>query len=273
MPDAVKIYDTTLRDGCQGAGISLSLAGQARHRRRLDALRRRLRRRRLAGLEPEGHAVLRRAARRAAAPGARLSAFGSTRRAGIARRGRREPARSCSRPRRRRSRSSRKAWRLPRRGGAPHDASRRTSRWCADSVALPEGARAARSSSTPSTSSTATAPTATTRSRCSTRRPTPGPTGSSSATRTAARCRSRSATRSHDVVATFGVAVGIHAHNDCGSPSRTRSPRSRPAHGRCRGRSTATASASATPTSAPSIPNLVLKLGVDVPRRRAARRS
>jgi isopropylmalate/homocitrate/citramalate synthase len=25
VPDQVRIYDTTLRDGCQGAGISLSL--------------------------------------------------------------------------------------------------------------------------------------------------------------------------------------------------------------------------------------------------------
>jgi 2-isopropylmalate synthase len=36
VPDQVKIYDTTLRDGCQGAGISLSLQDKLDIARRLD---------------------------------------------------------------------------------------------------------------------------------------------------------------------------------------------------------------------------------------------
>ncbi len=36
MSDRVTIYDTTLRDGCQGTGISLSLHGKLSIARKLD---------------------------------------------------------------------------------------------------------------------------------------------------------------------------------------------------------------------------------------------
>jgi isopropylmalate/homocitrate/citramalate synthase len=37
VPEAVKIYDTTLRDGCQGAGVSLSLQDKLDIAQSLDA--------------------------------------------------------------------------------------------------------------------------------------------------------------------------------------------------------------------------------------------
>ena len=67
--------------------------------------------------------------------------------------------------------------------------------------------------------------------------------------------------------------IGIHAHDDAGCGSPTRSPRCAPARRTCRARSTATASAAATRTSARSSPNLELKMGVRCLRDGRARRA
>ena len=78
----IQIYDTTLRDGTQREGISLSLRRQAAHRPQAGRAGRRLHRRRLARLQPQGRRVLR--ARPATWPGkhALIAAFGSTCRVG-----------------------------------------------------------------------------------------------------------------------------------------------------------------------------------------------
>ena len=55
----VVLYDTTLRDGTQGENITLSLADKLRDRADARRVRHALHRGRLAGLEPEGHRVLR----------------------------------------------------------------------------------------------------------------------------------------------------------------------------------------------------------------------
>ncbi len=58
MARQIRIYDTTLRDGTQGEGVSFSMEDKVRLAQRLDALGRPLHRGRLAGLEPEGPPVL-----------------------------------------------------------------------------------------------------------------------------------------------------------------------------------------------------------------------
>jgi 2-isopropylmalate synthase len=81
MGTAVKIYDTTLRDGCQGAGISLSLGDKLDIARRLDAFGIDYVEGGWPGSNPkdaEFFAALREEPLRHA----RASAFGSTRRAG-----------------------------------------------------------------------------------------------------------------------------------------------------------------------------------------------
>ena len=54
----IEIYDTTLRDGAQGEGVSFSLQDKLLLTQRLDSLGLRLHRRRLSGLEREGLPVL-----------------------------------------------------------------------------------------------------------------------------------------------------------------------------------------------------------------------
>ena len=63
----IQIYDTTLRDGTQREGISLSAADKLRIAHRLDELGVRLHRGRLARLESEGRRVLRARPRHAVA--------------------------------------------------------------------------------------------------------------------------------------------------------------------------------------------------------------
>ena len=60
MTPEIEIYDTTLRDGTQGARHLVFRRRQAADRRAARRLRRALHRRRLARLEPQGHRVLRR---------------------------------------------------------------------------------------------------------------------------------------------------------------------------------------------------------------------
>ena len=60
LPDLpVTLYDTTLRDGTQGENITLSLADKLRVARMLDEFGIPVHRGWLAGLEPQGHRVLR----------------------------------------------------------------------------------------------------------------------------------------------------------------------------------------------------------------------
>ena len=68
MGAEVRIYDTTLRDGCQAAGLSLSLADKLKVARLLDDFGVDYVEGGWPGIEPEGRAVLRGAARAAAAP-------------------------------------------------------------------------------------------------------------------------------------------------------------------------------------------------------------
>ena len=105
----VILYDTTLRDGTQGEGITLSSPTSCASHAMLDEFGVALHRRRLAGLQPEGHRVLR--GRPQASPGSPRSwprsAAPATRRTSRPRiRGLRA---SWSRPRRRWSRSSARA--------------------------------------------------------------------------------------------------------------------------------------------------------------------
>ena len=55
----VAIYDTTLRDGCQAYGFSLSVDDKLRVAERLDELRLRVRRRRVARIQPARRRVFR----------------------------------------------------------------------------------------------------------------------------------------------------------------------------------------------------------------------
>ena len=67
LDDSFHVYDTTLRDGAQGEGMSFSVGRQARGGPAARRARRRLRRGRLAGRAAEGHRVLRPRPHRAAA--------------------------------------------------------------------------------------------------------------------------------------------------------------------------------------------------------------
>ena len=157
MPDdAFHVYDTTLRDGAQQEGLTLTVADKLAIARQPGRARRRLHRGRLAGRHPQGHRVL---------PARRAPSSSSSTRSW------RRSARPAGRARRRPTtrRSPRCASR-----GAPvvtlvaksHDrhvelALRTT---LAENLAMiarhrqpPARARASGSSSTPSTSSTATA--------------------------------------------------------------------------------------------------------------------
>ena len=59
LDDSFHVFDTTLRDGAQGEGMSFSVADKLAVARLLDELGRRLRRGRLARRAAQGHRVLR----------------------------------------------------------------------------------------------------------------------------------------------------------------------------------------------------------------------
>ena len=190
------VYDTTLRDGAQQEGLTLSVADKLAIAAPPRRARGRLHRGWLAGRQPQGHRVLRPGPRRAAAaprharrvrrdppPGA-LAADGP---AGAARCSTsRRPGRHA---RRQEPPAARRARRCARRRGEPGDGPRHRRASC--------GPRGGACSSTPSTSSTASSPTAPTRSRCCGPRPRRAPRWSPCATPTAG-CSRR---RSRDVVA------------------------------------------------------------------------
>lgn len=81
VPD-LEIYDTTLRDGTQGYGVSLGLADKLELTRRLDALGVAFIEGGWPGSNPKDRAYFA-AASRLALTTARISAFGSTRRSGV----------------------------------------------------------------------------------------------------------------------------------------------------------------------------------------------
>ena len=192
--DDVHVYDTTLRDGAQQEGLSLSVADKLAIAGHLDELGVGFIEGGWPGAMPEGHRVLR--ARRHRAEAAQRDPG----------RLRRHPARRAPRPRRP---AGARAARLagpggdargeerppPRRAGAAHHA-RGEPR---DGRATPwrsSPARAGACSSTPSTSSTATPRPGLRRSRSCGPPSRPAPRSSRSATPTAACCRRRSPTPS-----------------------------------------------------------------------------
>ena len=109
----IAVYDTTLRDGAQGEGISFSAAGKVRVAQRLDEFGVDYIEGGYAGLEPEGHGLLPATSRRRSLQHAKVAAFGSTRRAGHAGRPRTPGTPRPARGRHRRSCTIfGKSWRL-----------------------------------------------------------------------------------------------------------------------------------------------------------------
>ena len=212
----IHVYDTTLRDGAQQEGLNLSVADKLAIAAAARRARGRLHRGRLAGREPQGHRVLRRAAAELDLRNATLAAFGATRRAGVPRR--RRPA-----GRARCATAGRPVVTLVAKSHDRHvELALRTTleenlAMVRDTVSATCAARAGGSSSTPSTSSTATAPTATTRSRCCGRRTEAG-------AEVVALCDTNGGMLPDwvaDVVARRRARppasrVGIHCHNDTG---------------------------------------------------------
>ena len=135
-PRRRQIYDTTLRDGSQQEGISLTVDDKLPRRRAARPSRRRLHRGRLARRQSEGRGVLP-AGRRRAEAGARPRSWPSARRGDAGGRAEDDDALRASRRRRHRGRLHRRqVVRPPRHRGPAHDASRKASRWSADSVAF-----------------------------------------------------------------------------------------------------------------------------------------
>ena len=255
MPtDRVQLYDTTLRDGAQMEGISLSVEDKIRITRKLDELGVHYIEGGLPGCNPKDAEFFRRLRDRSSSSNARLAAFGGTRKPGVDAANRRQhPA-----PARRRH-ARRHARRQGHRCTMCARSSRRRRREPGDDRrlrALLQSAREARSSSMPSTSSTASTPTRDYALPVP-RRPPPAPApmprplrhqrrhdhAAARSTRSAP-CRRSSTTPARHPLRTTTPT----------SPSRTRSPPSKRASGRCRAASTATASAAATPTSRASSP-------------------
>ena len=251
VPCVIQIYDTTLRDGTQREGISLSGDDKLRIARRLDELGRRLHRGRLAGLEPEGRRVLRARARHRVDDAA-IAAFGATCRARRRARGRRQHPRAA-------------------RGAAPPVCTVVGKTWTLhvtevlrttldenlrmieESVAYLRRAGPAGHLRRRALLRRLPGRRRPTRSRRCGRRCAAAPRRSCCATPTAARCRgrSRSIVRERE-----GAAAAIRSASTptttASAPWPTRSRPSARAPSRCRARSTATASAAATPTSARS---------------------
>ena len=113
----VQLYDTTLRDGMQREGLSRLGRREGAHRAQARRARHRLHRGRLPGSNPKETSSSAHARR---APGERASssAFGMTRRKGVARRGRRQPARAGRASGRPSSRIVGKTWDLTSEGAA-----------------------------------------------------------------------------------------------------------------------------------------------------------
>ena len=82
--EQVKLYDTTLRDGMGGHGMSLSVGEKLKVVAGPRRARRPLHRGRLPQLQPEGSRAVRAARRARAASSATIAAFGMTRRRDVA---------------------------------------------------------------------------------------------------------------------------------------------------------------------------------------------
>ena len=267
------IYDTTLRDGTQREGISLACDGQAAHRRS-SSTRSASRSSRAAGRARTRRTPSSSRARATSTwQHATIAAFGSTRRAGIARRGRR---RACARsldagharlhdlrqdldaPRRREVlrttldenlRDDRGQRRASSRAGPARDLRRR---------ALLRRLRA----TTPPT-----------RSRRCARPCAAAPRSSCCATPTAARCRGRSRRVVRAVRGALAVARSASTRTTTpAARSPTRSRRCAPARATCRARINGYGERCGNANLSTIIPNLELKLGLRcVPRRARSR--
>ena len=249
LPESVEIYDTTLRDGSQLEGISLTVDDKLRIAEQLDYLGVHVHRGRLAGRQPEGRRVLRAGRTGAAAAPVdagrlRVDPPGQgqgRRRRDAAQPGRRRHVRGVHR---------RQVLGLPRhRGAADHARRGRGHGGRLGRASSP--ARACGCCSTPSTSSTAGRRTPSSACGCSRRRPSTAPRRSCSATPTAARCPTRSR-RSCGRSPATSATTSRSASTCTTTPAAawpTRWPGCGRARCRCRARSTATASAPATATS------------------------
>ena len=211
----IQLYDATLRDGMQGAGMSLTAAEKVRVAHKLDELGVHLIEAGFPASNPKELELFELLAGERFEH-AQIAAFGMTRRrdvaaaddAGAARAGR--LLRAGLHARRQDLEAAPREGRAGLARGEPGD-DRRVGR-------VPGRARASACSTTPSTSSTAGATTATTRSTCLRAAADAGAERSCCATPTARRCRRRSPRRRARSSAELAdrCAVGIHSHNDAG---------------------------------------------------------
>ena len=246
MAPEIEIYDTTLRDGTQGEGVTFSVADKLRIAERLDAFGVHYIEGGWPGSNPKDIEFFEQAKHRTFRH-ARLAAFGSTRRKDVARR-RRRPGAAAPRRGHAGRHDLRQDLAAARPRGAADDAGReprddRRHRAVSEGARqvrrLRRRARVRRLQGRPRV-----------RARHAGRPPkAPAPTSSRSATPTADRCRPRSPAITRAcarAASTSGSASTRTTTSASASPTRWR--RSKPAPRTCRARSTATASAPATAT-------------------------
>ena len=257
MAERVEIYDTTLRDGTQREGISLSAADKLRIARAPRRARRR-RSSRAAGRARTPRTRSSSRARATCAVAARRRSRPSARRAAPVLRAEDDPALRALVDAGTRGRA-----RIFGKSSTLHvsdvlrttrDENLRDDRGDASRFLRAHGQ--ARHLRRRALLRRLRAPTPSTRSRRCARPSRGGAETSCSATPTAARCRGRSTTR-RAPRSRRSATARASASTPTTTPaaaSPTRSPRCAPARATCRARSTATASAAATPTSARSSP-------------------
>ena len=214
LPEAVDIFDTTLRDGSQQEGLSLTVDDKLRVAEQLDHLGVTYIEGGWPGANPKDDEFFARAPTELHLATSTLVAFGSTRRAGVRAQddavlreaGLGGHRRWC-------------AW-WPRAGTATSPTPcgpRWTRRWPWWPTRWPTCASTASgSSSTPSTSSTATATTPTSPCGCWPRPRRPGPRRSCCATPTAGTLPDDIGAAVAGVRERTGAQLGIHCHNDAG---------------------------------------------------------
>ena len=263
-PSAVEIFDTTLRDGAQFEGISLTVEDKLRIAEQLDCLGVALDRGRLAAGQPEGRGVL--PARRHRAAARRRRRWWPSARPG-GRRARSTTTPRCATSSRRARRTVcivGKSWDFHVTEALRHHA-RRGRGHGGRLGRVPEGGTGCGCSSTPSTSSTATRPTPSSPCGCSRRRSLNGAD-------CLVLCDTNGGSLPHEVerivgevVATSATTsiVGIHTpqrHRLRGGQLAGRGARRR--HARCRARSTGYGERTGNCNLTTVIPNLTLKMGV-----------
>ena len=261
-PASVDIFDTTLRDGAQFEGISLSVDDKLRIAEQLDWLGVRYVEGGYPQANPKDEEFFRRARTELRFETAELVAFGSTRR----------PAGKvdvdptlqalveAGAPDRL---HRRQVVGLPRHRGAAAPPSTRASPWSATRCGS-SGPRACGCSSTPSTSSTATRPTPSSPCGCSRRRPPRAPRCSCCATPTAARCPTRcsaSSARSTPTSAPTSASASTPRTTPA-APWPTPSPPSSPAPRQLQGTINGYGERTGNANLMTCIPNLELKLGI-----------